>query len=103
MKHILVSILFCCMILAENIAYAQPNYNFDVLKREKLDRGFVAIRENEKTVNLTWRYFSSDPLDIMFDIYIKMERKSTPIPSEMLHFLKIKIHLIKKRFTNCVS
>ncbi len=49
--------------------FSQPNYDFTKLKKEKLGRGFIAVRENANTVNLSWRYLSSDPIDIAFDIY----------------------------------
>jgi len=69
MKYVPICILICCMILAGNIVYAQPNYDYENLKREKLGRGFIAIREDQNRVNLTWRYLSSDPTSIAFDIY----------------------------------
>ncbi len=48
---------------------AQPNYDYAKLKREKLGRGVVAVRENESTVFVTWRYLSTDPLETAFNIY----------------------------------
>lgn len=48
---------------------AQPNYNYSVLKREKLGRGVVAIRQNSKDVFISWRYLSSDPMNVGFNVY----------------------------------
>lgn len=48
---------------------AQPDYDYQKLKQEELGRGFVAIREDTETVHLSWRYLTTDPTDIAFDIY----------------------------------
>lgn len=48
---------------------AQPNYDYSRLKREKLGRGVVAVRENPSEVALSWRYLSSDPISTSFNIY----------------------------------
>ncbi|NDV64192.1 rhamnogalacturonan lyase [Bacteroides sp. 224] len=53
---------------------AQPAYDFTKLKREKLGRGVVALRESSNTVFISWRYLSSDPIDIAFHIYRNGER-----------------------------
>lgn len=44
-------------------------YDFSALKREKLGRGLVAWRSAGDTVTVSWRYLSSDPRDIAFDLY----------------------------------
>ena len=57
-------------VMAEEIyKFLRPGYNFSKLKREKLDRGLVAVRESENVVNISWRYFSSDSITASFDIY----------------------------------
>lgn len=61
--------LFLCLCLIVASIAAQPNYDFTKLKREKLNRGVIAIRENPSTVAVCWRYLSSDPLNESFDIY----------------------------------
>lgn len=61
--------LFLCLCLIVASVAAQPNYDFTKLKREKLNRGVIAIRENPSTVAVSWRYLSSDPLNESFDIY----------------------------------
>lgn len=59
---------------------SQPAYDFGKLKKETLGRSFVAVRENEGMVNLSWRYRSSDPLDIAFNIYRNGEKiNKTPL------------------------
>lgn len=57
-------------VMAEEIyKFLRPGYNFSKLKREKLDRGLVAVRESKNVVNISWRYFSSDSITASFDIY----------------------------------
>lgn len=66
MKHFLgVAIA----LFVATVAVAQPNYNYSELKREKLGRGVVAVRENPSEVALSWRYLSSDPIQTAFNIY----------------------------------
>ena len=56
-------------LFVATVAVAQPNYNYSELKREKLGRGVVAVRENPSEVALSWRYLSSDPISTSFNIY----------------------------------
>ncbi|WP_321437638.1 rhamnogalacturonan lyase [uncultured Bacteroides sp.] len=65
MKQLIVTLFF----LFSLGALAQPNYNYSVLKREKLGRGVVAIRQNSKDVFISWRYLSSDPMNVGFNVY----------------------------------
>jgi len=66
MKHFLgVAIA----LFVATVAVAQPNYNYSELKREKLGRGVVAVRENPSEVALSWRYLSADPISTSFNIY----------------------------------
>lgn len=46
-----------------------PAYDYSKLKREKLGRGVVAIRENPSDVIVSWRYLSSDPRNTSFNLY----------------------------------
>lgn len=48
---------------------AQPNYNYSKLKSEKLNRGLTVVKKDANINFLTWRYLSSDPIDISFNIY----------------------------------
>lgn len=49
--------------------FAQTHYDFNKMKMENLDRGLVAVRTDESTVMLSWRYLMSDPMDQTFTIY----------------------------------
>ncbi len=52
-----------------NIISAQSNYNYQELKREYLNRGVVAVRTTDDKVAISWRYLSSDPEDVTFDLF----------------------------------
>lgn len=62
---ILLQFLFC--IIAN--VFAQPSVDYSQLKREKLGRGVVAVRVSDSSVFVSWRYLSSDPMDVAFHIY----------------------------------
>lgn len=47
----------------------KQGYDFAKLKREKLGRGVVAVREKNGSVDVSWRLLSSDPLNVAFNIY----------------------------------
>ena len=66
--------------------FAQPNYDYTRLKRENLGRGLVAIREDFNTVSISWRYLSSDPIDIGFDIYRNGEKINKEVVSSSTFF-----------------
>lgn len=57
---------FLCFYLTST---AQPAYNYAKLKREKLGRGVVALRQSSAVVFVSWRYLSSDPMDVAFHVY----------------------------------
>ena len=71
MKCITLYFSFCLIAIS---SIAQPNYDFSKLKRERLGRGVIAIRENPSTVAVSWRYLSSDPMNESFDIYRNGEK-----------------------------
>ena len=71
MKCITLFFSFCLIAI---FSIAQPNYDFSKLKRERLGRGVIAIRENPSTVAVSWRYLSSDPMNESFDIYRNDEK-----------------------------
>ena len=52
-----------------NETKAQTNYNYEEIQKENLGRGLIAIRQSSIKVFLTWRYLSSDPTDIAFNVY----------------------------------
>ena len=71
MKYITLFFSLCLIAIS---LIAQPNYDFSKLKRERLGRGVIAIRENPSTVTVSWRYLSSDPMNESFDIYRNGEK-----------------------------
>ena len=71
MKYITLFFSLCLIAIS---LIAQPNYDFSKLKRERLGRGVIAIRENPSTVAVSWRYLSSDPMNESFDIYRNGEK-----------------------------
>lgn len=69
MNKFLTSVFVCGMALVALGADAQDKYDFSKLKRESLNRGLVAVRENDDKVAVSWRYLSSDPENVSFDLY----------------------------------
>ena len=67
-NHRILFLSFCLLIVS-GVASTGPAYDFSKLKREKPGRGLVVVRENESTVNLSWRYLSSDPISLAFDVF----------------------------------
>ena len=72
-------ILLFAFLSCATCMYAQPAYDFSKLKREKLGRGVVALRESDSTVFVSWRYLSSDPMNTAFHVY-RDGRKLTDKP-----------------------
>jgi rhamnogalacturonan endolyase len=64
MKNLLTLLL---MIISVG-AYGQPRYNMQQLKRESLNRGVVAIKDNNKVI-ISWRTLSSDKIGEEFNVY----------------------------------
>ncbi|MCM1077166.1 MAG: rhamnogalacturonan lyase [Bacteroides sp.] len=67
MKTILIT--FLLLLVNTPLLFAQSSYSKEKIRTERLGRGVVAIRESPAKVAVTWRYLSSDPEDIAFDIY----------------------------------
>lgn len=66
----LLHLVVCLFLMVSTLSIlAQPNYDFTKLKREKLNRGLVVVKKDSQTNFLSWRYLSSDPMDISFNIY----------------------------------
>ena len=57
MKNLLTLLL---MVISVG-AYGQTRYNMQQLKRESLNRGVVAIKDNNKVI-ISWRTLSSDKI-----------------------------------------
>lgn len=85
----LLYFFFCLTFTMSTTLFSQPAYNHSQLKKEKLNRGFIAVRENAHTVNLSWRFTSNDKPDIAFNIYRNGEKINT-IPLNNSTFFKDK-------------
>ena len=55
------------------MAVAQPNYNMQQIKRERLNRGVVAIRHGQQVI-VSWRTLTTDAKEQPFDIYRNGEK-----------------------------
>lgn len=67
MKKVLFFLFAVCVMHISLVA--QPKYNYGQLQREDLGRGVVAIRQDAQHVVVSWRYLSSDPVNVGFNIY----------------------------------
>ncbi len=59
--------LVLCLVAGTLAAQTQPNVKKQ--QKEKLGRGVVAIRKDNATVAVLWRYLSTDPVDGAFHVY----------------------------------
>jgi len=62
-------------------------YDFSKIKREKLGRGVIAIRQSPDEVFVTWRYLSKDPRNIAFDVYRDGKKLNEYPVSETTYFV----------------
>lgn len=67
MNKLILSLSILCLTVL--VGAAQGKYDYNRIQRENLGRGVVAVRENPKTVTVTWRSLSSDPEGQQFDVY----------------------------------
>lgn len=65
----LALLFLCCAGVLVSTSYSQPNYDYSKLKREKLGRGLAVVKKDSETNFVTWRYLSSDPLGVAFNVY----------------------------------
>lgn len=65
--NLICSFLLCVLCMGEG--FAQPTYRYAKLKREYLNRGLVVLRKDTNTNFISWRYLSSDPSGIAFNLY----------------------------------
>ncbi len=86
----LFHILPALWVLLPTLA-AQPAYDYSRLQREKPGRGLMAVRADEHTVILSWRYLSSDPMNEAFDVY-RDSRKLNKEPVSNATFFKDTYH-----------
>jgi len=68
MKKVSLFVFFTIFSLIFTVS-AQPNYDYTKLQREKLGRGIIAIRKDSSTVFVAWRYLSTDPVNVFFNVY----------------------------------
>ncbi len=71
MKNYLTTGIF---ILFSCFAMAQPKYNMNILKHEKLNRGLVVVKQDDTHNILSWRTLDSDGKGEPFDIYRNGEK-----------------------------
>ena len=62
--YIIITLLLSCLSIQ-----AQPRYDFSRLKVERLDRGVVAVRQDENHVVVSWRTLKSDKRGEPFDVF----------------------------------
>lgn len=72
-------ILGACWCSASVSLTAQPHYDYSRLQKEKLGRGVVAFRHTPYDVVVSWRYLSSDPQGVTFNVY-RDGKKINPVP-----------------------
>ena len=66
-------LIFSGLLLVALSAASQPNYNMQQMSREQLNRGVVAIR-NDQQVIVSWRTLTSDAKGQPFDVYRNGEK-----------------------------
>lgn len=66
MKTKLLTLLLC---FCATLCFAQTSYDFSKLQKEDLGRGVIAVRQSPSEVFVTWRYLSSDPAKVKFNVY----------------------------------
>lgn len=60
----IITVLLCGILCS-----AQTAYDYSKLRMEDLGRGVVAVRQNQDEVFVSWRYLSSDPSNVSFNVY----------------------------------
>lgn len=93
LKHtfplLLMMVLLHLPFYVRDIHASGTAYDFSKLKREKLGRGLVAIRENDSVVIVSWRFLSSDASNVAFDVY-RNSKKINPKPITNTTYFKDK-------------
>jgi len=57
------------LLSLSSVSQAQPRYDYQKLQTEKLDRGVVALRQDDAHVVVSWRSLLSDSRGEAFDVY----------------------------------
>ena len=86
-----------CVLVPVQILYAQrqppteivppTKYDFGKLKREKLGRGVIAVRQSPDEVFVTWRYLSKDPVNTAFNVYRDGKKVNADPVTEVTYFV----------------
>lgn len=66
MRKNLLILLFTVLCIGTS---AQPKYNYSKLNIEKIDRGVVAVKQNDGKVFVSWRILRDDRKGEAFDVY----------------------------------
>lgn len=100
--YILISVILCLFILSLRVNAQDGRellYNIEILNpdhapkpkvegfakeriEDKLDRGIVAISDNNNNVYVSWRLLKTDPIDLAFDVYKGAGGKSVKLNKE---------------------
>ena len=84
MALVLCTVLVCLVpasLIGKDV-FPQPATAYDLAKmqKERMGRGVYAVRATESEVLVGWRYKSTDPADVAFDVYAGREKlNETPI------------------------
>ena len=66
-------LILTALLLGMLAAVAQPNYNMQQIKRERLNRGVVAIRNGQKVI-VSWRTLTSDAIGQPYNLFRNGEK-----------------------------
>ena len=62
-------ITLLCLLTGCSAIQAQPRYDYTQLQTERLDRGVVAVRQDDSHVIVSWRTLKSDKSGQAFDVF----------------------------------
>jgi rhamnogalacturonan endolyase len=74
MKKHLYLCLVASLLCMGPAMHSQTHYDLQKMQREHLGRGTVALRINPDSVLVSWRYLTTDPGDVSFNVYRDGER-----------------------------
>jgi len=75
-------------LLAAIAAWCQPRYDMNRINRERLDRGVVAVRQDEGRVIVSWRTLTDDKKGQAYDVYRNGEKlNSQPLTTGGTFFI----------------
>jgi rhamnogalacturonan endolyase len=81
-------IMMTLALLAAIAAWCQPRYDMNRINRERLDRGVVAVRQDEGRVIVSWRTLADDKKGQAYDVYRNGEKlNSQPLTTGGTFFI----------------